>query len=134
MFLETTLTRDRIEQMATRGLWPDDHLYDRFVANASSRGSQTLVVDAGGEMTWGEATGLVDEVSRGLVELGIRSGDVVQIQLPNRREFLLLVLALERIGAIVNPIAPIFRCQRGPCHVQACATSRGRHRRRLQRV
>ena len=60
-------------------------------------------------LSWRKAAEQVDELSRGLIELGVRKGTVVQLQLPNRREFLLLVLAIERIGAVVNPIAPIFR-------------------------
>ena len=60
-------------------------------------------------MTWAEAAVHVDELSKGLLGIGVRPGQVVQLQLPNRREFLLAVLAIERIGAVVNPVAPIFR-------------------------
>ena len=34
---------------------------------------------------------------------------MVAAQLPNWNEFVVLTLALERIGAVINPIAPIFR-------------------------
>ncbi|MBO0703370.1 MAG: AMP-binding protein, partial [Candidatus Dormibacteraeota bacterium] len=44
-----------------------------------------------------------------LLQLGVRGGDVVTVQLPNWNEFVVLRLACERIGAIINPIAPIFR-------------------------
>jgi len=109
MFFETTLTAERIAEMNESGDWPNDHLYDRFVEQAGDRGDQPLVIDAHGVMTWHEAVTQVEALSRGLVELGVRRNDVVQVQLPNRREFVLLVLAIERIGAVVNPIAPIFR-------------------------
>lgn len=109
MFFETTLTRTRIDAMVEGQHWPNEHLIDIFWEQALTRPDQTLVIDADGELAWRKAVEQVDEISRGLVELGVRKGDVVQIQLPNRREFLLLVLAIERIGAVVNPIAPIFR-------------------------
>jgi len=31
------------------------------------------------------------------------------VQLPNWSEFVVAALALERIGAVINPVAPIFR-------------------------
>ncbi|MGY9081948.1 MAG: AMP-binding protein [Acidimicrobiales bacterium] len=109
MFFETTLTRERIAAMDTANAWPNDHLIDRFTEHAETRPDSPLVIDRQGTMTWNEAKIKVDRLARGLVEIGVRQNDVVQIQLPNQREFLLLVLAIERIGAVVNPIAPIFR-------------------------
>ena len=41
--------------------------------------------------------------------LGIGAGDVVALQLPNWWEFVLTALACGRIGAVVNPLMPIFR-------------------------
>ncbi len=108
-FFETMLTQARIDAMATAGQWTDEHLIDRFHHNAVGRQDQPLVVDSAGTLTWGRAVEQVDELTRGLLELGVRPGHVVQLQLPNRREFLLAVLATERIGAVVNPVAPIFR-------------------------
>ena len=80
-----------------------------FAEKAAHLGDNPLVIDVDGVLSWRKAAEQVDELSRGLIELGVRKGTVVQLQLPNRREFLLLVLAIERIGAVVNPIAPIFR-------------------------
>jgi cyclohexanecarboxylate-CoA ligase len=51
----------------------------------------------------------VDRVARGLKALGIGHGDVVSWQLPNWWEFIALALACARIGAVANPIMPIFR-------------------------
>ena len=45
----------------------------------------------------------------GLIEIGVRPGEVVSVQLPNWCEFVVAAFALERIGAVINPIAPIFR-------------------------
>jgi acyl-coenzyme A synthetase/AMP-(fatty) acid ligase len=95
--------------MTKSGMWPGDHLIDRFTSRLADRTDQPLVVDRRGSMTWGEAAVQVDRMAKGLIELGVRPGQVVQVQLPNRREFLLAVLAVESIGAVVNPVAPIFR-------------------------
>ena len=60
-------------------------------------------------MTWGEFGDEVEAAGKGLLELGARPGVVVQVQLPNWRQFVVIVAAAERIGAVVNPVAPIFR-------------------------
>ena len=41
--------------------------------------------------------------------LGVVAGDVVAVQLPNWWEFAVIALACGRIGAVVNPLMPIFR-------------------------
>lgn len=109
MFFETTLTRGRIAELTEAGVWTNEHLYDRFVDGLGERSDQPLIIDEHGVVTWGQARAQVDDIAKGLLEIGIRPGDVIQVQLPNRREFPLLVLAAERIGAVINPIAPIFR-------------------------
>ena len=51
----------------------------------------------------------VDRFAGGLLELGVQPGDVVSMQLPNGWEFVALSLACARVGAVVNPLVPIFR-------------------------
>ncbi len=109
MFFETSLTAERIRANREAGHWTDELLIDRFRAQAEANGDNPLVIDRLGSLTWSEAVGEVDALSSGLLDLGVRRGDVVQVQLPNRREFLLAVLAIEQIGAVVQPVAPIFR-------------------------
>ena len=41
--------------------------------------------------------------------LGVGHGDVVSVQLPNWWEFVVIALACARVGAVVNPLMPIFR-------------------------
>lgn len=41
--------------------------------------------------------------------LGVQPGDVVAVQVPNWWEFVVVSLACGRIGAVVNPLMPIFR-------------------------
>ena len=46
---------------------------------------------------------------RALLELGVTPGDAVAYQLPNRLEFVTISLATLRIGAVCEPLMPIFR-------------------------
>jgi cyclohexanecarboxylate-CoA ligase len=41
--------------------------------------------------------------------LGVRPGDVIAVQVPNWWEFVVASLAAGRLGAVVNPLMPIFR-------------------------
>ncbi len=52
---------------------------------------------------------LVDRIAAGLASLGVEKGDVVSCQLPNWWQFVALHLACVRVGAITNPLMPIFR-------------------------
>ena len=43
------------------------------------------------------------------MQLGVEKNDVVSCQLPNWWQFTALTLACGRIGAVINPMMPIFR-------------------------
>ncbi|MET9956988.1 AMP-binding protein [Streptomyces sp. NPDC006339] len=49
---------------------------------------------------------LTDRFAGGLVELGVRPGDFVAVQLPNRWEMVPLLYACLRVGAVICPIDP----------------------------
>jgi acyl-CoA synthetase (AMP-forming)/AMP-acid ligase II len=60
-------------------------------------------------VTFDEARTRAERVAAGLLELGITAGTKVTWQLPTRIETVLLSLALARLGAVQNPILPIYR-------------------------
>nr|MBA2300131.1 AMP-binding protein [Chloroflexota bacterium] len=106
---ETSLTRAYVDQNVRAGWWPNTLLTDDLDAAARKDPGRTAIIDSRGTYTYGELRVACDHVSLGLLELGVRHGDVVTVQLPNWNEFVVMVLALERIGAVINPIAPTFR-------------------------
>ncbi|MCO4863185.1 cyclohexanecarboxylate-CoA ligase [Cupriavidus sp. WGlv3] len=59
--------------------------------------------------TWRELARMADRVALGLSRLGIVAGDVVSCQLPNGWHLSVLYLACARLGAVLNPVMPIFR-------------------------
>ena len=63
----------------------------------------------GRRLTYAELGDLVSRAAASLKRLGIGAGDVVSVQLPNWWEFAVVTLAAFRIGAVVNPLMPIFR-------------------------
>ncbi|NUT14693.1 MAG: cyclohexanecarboxylate-CoA ligase [Cupriavidus sp.] len=58
---------------------------------------------------WRELARMADRVAVGLFRLGIVAGDVVSCQLPNGWHLSVLYLACARLGAVLNPVMPIFR-------------------------
>ena len=107
--IETTPTPDRIRAMRAAGYWRDETL-DRYLDRwATERPAKTAMVDAGGRVTWSALARTVERVAHGLAARGVGAGSVVACQLPNWSEFVVLALALTRLGAVLSPIPPTYR-------------------------
>ena len=61
------------------------------------------------QWTFGQFVPVVRAMTRALYDAGIRTHDVVAIELPNNWEFVALTLATWNLGAVICPIIPIFR-------------------------
>jgi cyclohexanecarboxylate-CoA ligase len=109
------LTAERIEAMTAQGHWLDRTIVDYLDDALRTHPDKLYVTDH--NSTTGRSTSLsyrqIDRISRrigaGLNLLGVKKGDVVAMQLPNWWEFAAIHLACMRIGAITNPLQPIFR-------------------------
>ena len=101
--------------MRAGGFWTDqviDVLLGRAVAQ--SPGWTAIVAhraDLEGvrRISYRDLEALVARAAGGLRALGVARGDVVSVQLPNWWEFVVATLACGRLGAVVNPLMPIFR-------------------------
>lgn len=107
MNLETTLTAQLIDKYKSR--WPNKTIIDYLKETAQSYPDKTAIVDARSSYTFRELSDQVDRVALGLKALGVVPDDVVSFQLPNWNEFVILHFAVTRIGAISNPLIPIYR-------------------------
>ena len=61
------------------------------------------------ELTWSALADETDRVAAALEALGVGNGDTVAFQLPNRNKFVAIALATLRLGAVCEPLMPIFR-------------------------
>jgi len=97
------------------GYWHDRTInedLDACLAECPDKLALTAVrVEAGDvrRFTYREMATLADRIAVGLSRLGVGRNDVVAMQLPNWWHFSLLYLACSRIGAVLNPLMPIFR-------------------------
>ena len=89
-------------------------LFDEVARHARARPQARAAVEigAGGvqrELSWGELVDDVDRIASQLLELGVASGEPLAYQLPNQLEFVSISLAVLKIGAVCEPLMPIFR-------------------------
>ncbi len=109
------LEASRIAREKARGVWPGrvatDYL-DRWAAQkpgASALVAWRLDEEREERLNWGELASRVARFARALERAGVGAGDVVSFQLPSWWEFVALYLATVRLGAVANPLMPIFR-------------------------
>ena len=95
-------------EYVARGWWRDDDTLWSWLRSRASSDSPA-VVSASGTLTWRELHDRVLRLAEGLRAKGIEKGDVVAIQLPNTAEFLLLHLAIARLGAVVCTVHMPYR-------------------------
>jgi cyclohexanecarboxylate-CoA ligase len=113
MAMEIWLPQTRLQ--ASAQLWPNRLPIDDLDKAVHTGAERTAFVGwnsvLGREirLSYGELGERVDKIAHGLLTHGICPGDVVALQLPNWWEFIALVYACNRIGAVANPLMPIFR-------------------------
>lgn len=115
MAFEIYLSEARRRAEQERGLWPNRILTDYLDAAVGARPEQVAITgtnSATGErttLTYAALARRVERIALGLAALGVQPGEVVSFQLPNWWQYPALYLACVRIGAVANPLMPIFR-------------------------
>jgi cyclohexanecarboxylate-CoA ligase len=115
MQFDAVLLPPRRADSIARGYWPDrtiNEYLDACLAECPDKLALTAIrVEAGDarRFTYRDIATLTDRIAIGLARIGVGRNDVVAIQLPNWWQFSLLYLACSRIGAVLNPLMPIFR-------------------------
>jgi len=101
--------------MREGGFWIDKS-YDEFLQPTIAQTPDKLALLAyradraeGRRFTYAQLGDLISRAAASLRRLGVGAGDVVSVQLPNWWEFAVVALAAFRVGAVVNPLMPIFR-------------------------
>lgn len=105
----TFLPRERIARHERAGEWPCESLTVSLARRASETPERVLFVAGEERITAPMLAERASRLARGLRRLGVVAGDVVSWQLPNWFEGVVLTWALDRIGAVSNPILPIYR-------------------------
>jgi acyl-CoA synthetase (AMP-forming)/AMP-acid ligase II len=93
------------------GLWDGSTLVGRVAGWAASDPDRLAVVDGRGRHTVGEVLGRARRVAGHLRAHGVEPGTVVSVQLPNRVEAVVTAVAIQLVGAVVNPLLPNYRAR-----------------------
>ena len=113
--MDPIIPAQRAHAMRAAGHWPQRLITDALDEAAASRPDHVAIVDhnslsgRSSTLSYRQLKRRVERMALGLVGLGVEPGDVVAFQLPNWWQFTALYLACVRIGAVANPLMPIFR-------------------------
>ena len=101
----------RAEAYRRAGHWDGTTLSGRLADAAARRPGRAAVIDRDGAAvhSYAELGRDVSTVAAWLEAQGVGAGDVVSIQLPNWYEFVVLAVATQTVGAVINPLLPIYR-------------------------
>lgn len=97
--------QELIDRYRAQGLWRGETFDDVLRQRAADPqvASRTAVVDATSSLTYAELDEHVGRLAAGLVALGVGRDDRVLLQIPNQAEYVIVVFALFRMGAL-----PVF--------------------------
>lgn len=98
-----------IEQYEERGFWEPLTLGQQLRKWAEQYQNKEALVEGGERLTYRELDRKVDVLASGFYHMGIKKGDNVAVQLPNRISFVLTCFALFRIGAVPILVLPAHR-------------------------
>lgn len=111
--------QSKVEKYTSKGWWTDEKIDDIFWAQVAARTDAIAVTDPrnreslDGEtprrISWTDLGQEVKGLSARLLDLGVKRGDRVGMQLPNTIEQIAVYLAAWSIGATVSPLAMQYR-------------------------
>jgi cyclohexanecarboxylate-CoA ligase len=103
----------RVSPLASRyvesGHWSGRLVDQALTEGARDHPDRTAIVDRERRLSYGDLAAAVGRAAGMLAGLGVGQGDVVSFQLPNSLEAAIVYHATVRLGAVGNPIIPIYR-------------------------
>ena len=93
------------------GYWSDSETIPSLLARNAAEvpGRVALVDDAGNRLTYADLHEQSSRLGAALADRGLKPGDVVGVQLPNRVEASVVMCAIEKAGAVVCPMVHMYR-------------------------
>ena len=91
------------------GHWRDRTIDEYFAWSVREHGDTVGVVDGSRRLTFAELDEQVARIAAFLLGRGVTPDDVVSFQLPNALAAFVIFHATLRIGAVSNPIVPVYR-------------------------
>ena len=115
MDYQSLLSPQRSADLSARGLWLN-RLFSTALDEVAARSPAAVaIVDhnsmsgSSTRMSYGQLQHMSVRLACALAAQGVERGDVVAVQLPNWWHYAALYIACVRIGAVINPLMPVFR-------------------------
>jgi non-ribosomal peptide synthetase component E (peptide arylation enzyme) len=102
-------TPERRARYEDSGLWDSSTLAARVATHAREQPDAVAVVVGDERRTFAELAGRAGSLAAALTAHGVAAGSVVSIQLPNCYEFAVAAVAVQSLGAVINPLLPNYR-------------------------
>lgn len=115
MAFDIFLPAARSRAARAAGHWPDrlatDYLDDavRLAPERIALAGRNSMTGQTESLSYRDLGERVNRIALGLASLGVERGEVVSFQLPNWWQYVAIYLACVRIGAVANPLLPIYR-------------------------
>lgn len=109
MKFEVNLSPETSRRYREAGHWVGRSITDYLDDAVARTPGKMAIVAPGVRLTYAQLDVEVNSVAAKLRALGIGKGDVVSIQLNNCPEFVITHLACSKIGAVTNPLLPLYR-------------------------
>jgi acyl-CoA synthetase (AMP-forming)/AMP-acid ligase II len=109
--VDVVTPEERRAAYVAAGLWDERTLAGQVRAHAAERPSAVAVVDETGSHTFAELAADAGRVAAALHAGGVATGSVVSVQLPNRYEAAVVAVAIQGLGAVINPLLPNYRAR-----------------------
>lgn len=110
MALKAALAFDpvQVRRFLDEGHWRGDTVAGWLAARSRERPDKPLMIHAGGAISYAEAFERSRRLAAAFLDLGLRKGDVVALQLPNVPEYLLTYFALAIVGIVPAPMHVVY--------------------------
>ncbi len=104
--------RQRVERLlAEYPVWPRRTIADHFDLAAKRYADRPFILTENREYSYGEVQQLAERLAGGLLKLGVKPREHVALLMGNYPEFIIILIALAKIGAVCVPINTMLREQ-----------------------
>ena len=102
-------TQAEIDRYYEQGFWDELGMFHELERQVELRGDKVFITDDTSQYTYREVYEQAVKIAAALRRLGVEKQDSVAIQMPSWAEFAPLAMAVNRLGALIVPIQPIYR-------------------------
>lgn len=87
---------------------PDGNIFEAFASAATENGNKTAIIYLGTRFTYKSILRLTENFAASLRDAGVAEGERVILYVPNSVPWVVAWLGIQRAGAVVVPITPIY--------------------------